>query len=106
MTIRITAKIEGFRRAGIAHSRTPTDHADDAFSEEQMEQLFNEPNLIIELDSEGEKKEKPLTVAQRGALIKAVTTLEELEVLAAGEENIGLLKFLAKRRLEFLPQQG
>lgn len=47
--IRITAKEDGFRRAGIAHSGT-VDHPIDAFgSPELLEQLFSEPRLKVEL---------------------------------------------------------
>lgn len=47
-TIRITSRIEGFRRAGMRHSKTPTDHPFDAFTAEQLNQLETEPNLKVE----------------------------------------------------------
>jgi len=43
----ITSKVAGFRRAGIAHPGTPTDHKAGTFSEEQLEQLKADPNLIV-----------------------------------------------------------
>lgn len=46
--IRITAAVNGFRRAGIAHSTEPTTYAVDDFSEEQLEQLHKEPRLVVE----------------------------------------------------------
>lgn len=46
--IRITSKVEGFRRAGVRHSKTPTDYGLDAFSPEQLGQLDDEPNLRVE----------------------------------------------------------
>lgn len=46
--IRITSKRESFRRAGIAHPVTPTDHANDAFTEQQLAQLKTEPMLVVE----------------------------------------------------------
>lgn len=48
--MRIAAKAEGFRRAGIAHSTTPTDHPVEKFRlPEQAELLLGEPELIVEL---------------------------------------------------------
>jgi hypothetical protein len=47
--IRITAKEDGFRRAGMAHSGT-VDHPVETFgSLELLEQLFAEPRLKVEL---------------------------------------------------------
>lgn len=47
MTIVITAKRDGFRRAGIAHSSKPTRYADDFFSEEQLKAMLKEPQLTL-----------------------------------------------------------
>jgi hypothetical protein len=47
--IRITSRVEGFRRAGVAHSIAPTDHDAGAFSLEQLAALQAEQNLIVEL---------------------------------------------------------
>ncbi|TPJ83848.1 hypothetical protein FJ422_16375 [Mesorhizobium sp. B2-6-3] len=48
--IRIRSKIDGFRRAGIAHSKEPVEHGMEAFKgPEQLEALFAEPNLVVEL---------------------------------------------------------
>jgi hypothetical protein len=46
--IRITAKIDGFRRCGIAHGKTPTEYADEKFSRKELEILKAEPNLTVE----------------------------------------------------------
>ncbi len=46
--IRITAKRESFRRAGIAHPATPTDYANDFFTKQQLAQLKAEPMLVVE----------------------------------------------------------
>lgn len=45
--IRITSKIDGFRRGGIAHPATPVDHKISDFTEEQLDALWNEPNLTV-----------------------------------------------------------
>lgn len=47
MKIRIQSRQEGFRRAGIAHSTTPTDYEPDRFSKEELESLKSEPMLIV-----------------------------------------------------------
>ncbi|RWE51087.1 MAG: hypothetical protein EOS24_33660 [Mesorhizobium sp.] len=48
--LRIRSKIEGFRRAGVAHSKAPVEHPLDRWPQpEQLEALFSEPNLTIEL---------------------------------------------------------
>jgi hypothetical protein len=47
MTIVITAKRDGFRRCGIAHPGKPTFYPDDFFTEEQLEALGKEPQLIL-----------------------------------------------------------
>lgn len=46
--IRISAKVEGFRRAGMAHSKAPVDHPLGTFDPDQLEQLLGEPNLKVE----------------------------------------------------------
>lgn len=54
--IRIVAKREGFRRAGIAHSESATFHPIDRFTPEQLDQLKAEPMLIVdEMDPPDEK---------------------------------------------------
>ncbi|KZE34176.1 HI1506-related protein [Crenobacter luteus] len=47
--IRITAKVDGFRRAGVAHPATPTDYPDDTFTEAQLAALQDEPMLVVEV---------------------------------------------------------
>lgn len=47
MPIQITAKRDGFRRCGIAHSETTTTYGDDHFTQAQLLELKSEPNLIV-----------------------------------------------------------
>lgn len=47
MTVVITSKRDGFRRCGIAHPGKPTPYPDDFFTEEQLEALGKEPQLIL-----------------------------------------------------------
>lgn len=68
--LRITSKRDGFRRGGMAHPATATDHAIDAFTKEQLAQIKAEPMLTVEeidvksksddsdKDSKSEKKGK------------------------------------------------
>lgn len=45
----ITAKKDGFRRCGVAHSSRPVEHQDDAFTPEQLVDLQADPMLVVEL---------------------------------------------------------
>lgn len=45
--ITITSRVEGFRRAGVAHSRNPKSFKDDFFTDGQKKQLIAEPMLIV-----------------------------------------------------------
>ncbi|TIW26164.1 MAG: hypothetical protein E5V63_14810 [Mesorhizobium sp.] len=48
--LRIKSKVEGFRRAGMVHTREPAEYPAEAFSgPEQLEALLAEPNLTVEL---------------------------------------------------------
>lgn len=46
--IRIRSHQEGFRRAGVAHSKEWKEYAADHFTAKQLEQLVNEPMLQVE----------------------------------------------------------
>jgi hypothetical protein len=57
--IRITSKVDGFRRAGLAHSASPTDHPNDTLTKAQLLLLQAEPMLVVEVlndDKIGDKK--------------------------------------------------
>jgi hypothetical protein len=45
----ITAKKDGFRRCGVAHSAKPVEHQDDAFTPEQLAELRADPMLVVEI---------------------------------------------------------
>lgn len=47
--IRITSKIAGFRRAGVAHPAEPTDYVNEAFTKAQLAQLKAEAMLVVEV---------------------------------------------------------
>jgi len=46
-SIQIKSKVEGFRRAGVAHSRAPIDHPIGTFDADQLEALLAEPKLTV-----------------------------------------------------------
>jgi hypothetical protein len=52
--IRITSRIDGFRRCGVAHPKAATEYADDRFSKKELEALQAEPMLTVEIV--GDKK--------------------------------------------------
>lgn len=53
--IRITSTVDGFRRAGVAHARTPTDWPAEAFTATQLAQIEAEPRLTVQqIDKEVE----------------------------------------------------
>lgn len=47
--IRITSKVAGFRRGGIAHPAQAIDHPIRSMSPDQLEKFLGEPNLTVEL---------------------------------------------------------
>ena len=47
MPIQITARRNGFRRLGIAHSANTVTWPDDQFSDSELQILENDPNLIV-----------------------------------------------------------
>lgn len=54
MLIRITSKLDGFRRCGIAHPKVATDHPAERFTEAELERLRADPVLTVEvIDGQG-----------------------------------------------------
>ena len=54
--IRIVAKREGFRRAGLAHPARPVEHPADRFTPAQLAALKAEPMLVVdEIEKPAEK---------------------------------------------------
>lgn len=77
--IRTISSIEGFRRGGVAHSRTPTDFPVSRFTKAQLEQIKNEPRLVVE---EVEDDGKEPTAAELIAEIQQTEDRERLIDLA------------------------
>lgn len=51
--IRVTAKTDGFRRCGVAHSAEGTLHALDAFTPKQWKAMNEEPELVVSPVADG-----------------------------------------------------
>lgn len=47
--MRVTSKVEGFRRAGIVHSKAGRDFYEDELTPEQVRLIVNDPGLTVEL---------------------------------------------------------
>lgn len=87
MKIRITAKQDGFRRCGLAHSKTPTDYPPETFTPGQLALLKAESLLVVE-EIEGEvvtdeEEKQPLDLADQiralnGQLAERESDLDEL----------------------------
>lgn len=45
--VRIKAPRDGYRRAGVAHTKAAKEHAHDAFDRDQLEQLWGDENIAI-----------------------------------------------------------
>lgn len=73
MPIQITARRDGFRRLGIAHSASTVTYPDDRFSEAEMIILESDPNLIV-LRTDGTQ-----TSGNTEELAKANARIAELE---------------------------
>lgn len=87
MPIQITAKRDGFRRCGIAHSETTTTYGDDYFTQAQLQELKSEPNLIVIEVADGVE-----TSGEHTALVDAGNRIVELEavVLQLNSDTIEL----------------
>ncbi|HHR6128522.1 TPA: HI1506-related protein [Providencia alcalifaciens] len=59
MPILITAKVNGFRRCGIAHSDETVEYPDDYFTPLQLIELQSEPMLVVSVGDAGTGKKQP-----------------------------------------------
>lgn len=99
----ITAKKDGFRRCGIAHSKQAVEHPNGTFSAEQLEILKKEPMLVVQVTEGGDEpgKEKRLNAKDTIALVKTCASVEELDAAAADNtDRQSVLDAIAKRRTE------
>lgn len=57
MKITITAKVPGFRRAGLAHPAEPVTYPADRFTADQLAALRAEPNLVVVVSGAAEDED-------------------------------------------------
>ena len=97
----ITSKKDGFRRAGIAHPAATTEYPDSFFSDAQLELLRAEPMLYVLEGDEGQAEltDKPVPARELITIIKGAS-LDDLDMLAEGEERKSVLDAIAERRKE------
>ena len=100
--IKITAKQDGFRRAGAAHPAQTMEYPDGHWSPEQLVILQAEPMLTVQVLEGGKPKDVPprQNIQNTMAAIAAATTVEELNKLAEGEDRKTVLPAIDARRAE------
>lgn len=103
MPIQITARREGFRRCGIAHSAKATTYEDGHFTPKQLAELENDPQLVVvritagaATDAQG--LDKQLTLAretitrQEQELVMLKSQLDDAQkAIASQQESIAAL---------------
>ncbi len=92
----ITAKVNGFRRGGIAHSDKETLHSVDEFSDEQLGQILaeNGKGLIVKVvEVKGMEDGNQPPAVPEDALDKVKAAISELE---AAKEKINVTNLTAK----------
>ncbi|CDL80191.1 HI1506-related protein [Xenorhabdus cabanillasii] len=75
MPILITAKIDGFRRCGIAHSDKTTTYPDDRFTAVQLAELQADPMLVVSVVSDTDTPAQADTQSCLDALTAEVSRL-------------------------------
>ncbi|MFJ5428573.1 HI1506-related protein [Pectobacterium actinidiae] len=75
MPVQITARVDGFRRCGMAHSAKTQTYPDDHFSVAQLAVLENEPQLIVVRVS-GDAATNSDTATELSAARKLIAKLE------------------------------
>ncbi|HHZ1080626.1 TPA: HI1506-related protein [Yersinia enterocolitica] len=84
MPIQITAKRDGFRRCGMAHSDKTQTYADDHFSPKVLAELKAEPMLVVSHVPDGQQG----NAEQSKELVQALAHIESLDELLAGKESL------------------
>lgn len=103
MPIQITARREGFRRCGIAHSAKATTYEDGHFTPKQLAELENDPQLVVVRIAAGaatddQGLDKQLTLAretitrQEQELVTLKSQLDDAQkAIASQQESIAAL---------------
>ena len=82
--IRITARRDGFRRAGVAHPAKPVDHPIDRFTDTQLAALKADPMLDVRIvDDPAAKAAADKAAADKAAAEKVAAEKAAAEKAAA-----------------------
>lgn len=90
-SIIITALIEGYRRAGVAHSIKPVTHPADAFSETQIEILEADPRISVafsDVDAETTLADDPPSANEWAAVGRAIRELGPDDYTNGGKPEV------------------
>ncbi|MBN3254293.1 hypothetical protein H5A33_06590 [Pectobacterium brasiliense] len=86
MPVQITARSEGFRRCGMAHSATTQTYPDDHFSAAQLAVLENEPQLIVVRVS-GDAEKSDGTAKKLSSALEKLKAAEKASVVLVDERD-------------------
>ncbi|MCI4235943.1 HI1506-related protein [Dickeya dianthicola] len=93
--IQITARVEGFRRCGIAHSAKTRTYPDDHFTVAELATLEAEPQLIVVRVSDEQvtgSDNAALSAAQAARIAELEKTVQEREAqLTAAQDAVAAL---------------
>lgn len=88
--IDITAKRDGFRRCGIAHSDKTTTYPLSHFTAKQLEQLQNEPQLVVAIRNKDETSTSLHFQQSRIIELEAVVETLSADLTAEQAKSTGL----------------
>lgn len=86
MPIQITARSEGFRRCGMAHSAKSQTYPDDYFTASQLAVLESEPQLIVVRVSSDKEKGND-TAKQLSSALEKLKKAEKASAVLVGERD-------------------
>ncbi|MFX2607062.1 HI1506-related protein [Enterobacter mori] len=88
--IDITAKRDGFRRCGIAHSEKTTTYPLGRFTAKELEQLQNEPQLVVAIRNKDETSTSLHFQQSRIIELEAVVETLSADLTAEHTKSAGL----------------
>ncbi|WCG83807.1 HI1506-related protein [Pectobacterium sp. A5351] len=86
MPIQITARVDGFRRCGMAHSAKTQTYPDDHFTATALAVLENEPQLIVVRVS-GDAEKSDGAARQLSAALEKLDAAGKASAVLAGERD-------------------
>ncbi|EKN3723871.1 TPA: hypothetical protein PXJ53_003308 [Yersinia enterocolitica] len=88
MPIQITAKRDGFRRCGIAHSDKTQTYADGHFSPSVLAELMAEPMLVVSYVPDGQAENTDQSEALKQALAQIMEIQGSMITLQARNQEL------------------